>query len=58
MDQFAFFYIITTSCASTICSKCCLFFTDGFGSLVKGQVKIGVLIHFWVFNSIPLVYCL
>ena len=29
---------------------------DGFSSLVKDQVTIGVWVHFWVFNSIPLVY--
>ena len=29
---------------------------DGFSSLVKNQVTIGVWVHFWVFNSIPLVY--
>ena len=29
---------------------------DGFSSLVKDQVTIGVWIHFWVFNSIPLIY--
>ena len=29
---------------------------DGFCSLVKDQVTIGVWVHFWVFNSIPLVY--
>ena len=29
---------------------------DGFHSFVKDQVTIGVWIHFWVFNSIPLVY--
>jgi hypothetical protein len=29
---------------------------DGFCSLVKDQVTIGVLVHLWVFNSIPLVY--
>jgi hypothetical protein len=28
----------------------------GFSSLVKDQVAIGVWVHFWVFNSIPLVY--
>ena len=35
-----------------------LFFSplDGFSSLVKDQVTIGVWVHFWVFNSIPLVY--
>ena len=29
---------------------------DGFSSLVEDQVNIGVWVHFWVFNSIPLVY--
>jgi hypothetical protein len=28
---------------------------DGFSSLVEDQVTIGVWVHFWVFNSIPLV---
>ena len=29
---------------------------DGFISLVKDQVTIGVWVHFWVFNYISLVY--
>jgi hypothetical protein len=29
---------------------------EGFSSLVKDHVTIGVLIHFWVFNYIPLIY--
>ena len=29
---------------------------DGFSSFVKDQVMIGVWVHFWVFNSIPLFY--
>jgi hypothetical protein len=29
---------------------------DGFCSVVKDQVTIGVWVNFWVFNSIPLVY--
>ena len=29
---------------------------DDFSSLVKNQVTIHVWIHFWVFNSIPLMY--
>jgi hypothetical protein len=29
---------------------------DGFSFLVKDQVSIGVWIHLWVFNSIPLIY--
>ena len=57
MDQFAILYMITASCASTICGKCCLFSPlDGFSSFVKDQVTIGVWVHFWVFNSIPLIY--
>ena len=30
----------------------------GFGSFVKNQVMTSVWIHFWVFNSIPLIYIL
>jgi hypothetical protein len=29
---------------------------DGFSSLVKDQVTIGGWVHFWIFNSIPLIY--
>ena len=29
---------------------------DGFSSLVKDQVTIGVWVHFWVLNSILLIY--
>jgi hypothetical protein len=29
---------------------------DGFSSFVKDQVTIRVWVHFWVFNSIPLIY--
>jgi hypothetical protein len=29
---------------------------DGFSSPVEDQVTIGVCVHFWVFNSIPLFY--
>ena len=29
---------------------------DGFSSLVKDQVTIGVWVHFWVFNSIPFIF--
>jgi hypothetical protein len=32
------------------------FSLDGFSSLVKDQVTIGVWIHFWIFNSVPLIY--
>jgi hypothetical protein len=33
-----------------------LFPRYGFSSLVKDQVTIGMWFHFWVFNSIPLIY--
>jgi hypothetical protein len=29
---------------------------DSFSSFVKDQVTINVWVHFWVFNSIPLIY--
>ena len=29
---------------------------DGFSSFVKDHMTIGVWVHFWVFNSIPLIY--
>jgi hypothetical protein len=29
---------------------------DGFSFFVKDQVAIGVWVHFWDFNSIPLIY--
>jgi hypothetical protein len=55
MDQFAFFYMITVVLAPLV--ENAVFFTlDGFSSPVKDQVTIGVWIHFWVFNSIPLIY--
>ena len=36
--------------------KAVFFPLDGFSSLDKDQVTIGVWIHLWVFNSVPLVY--
>ena len=32
------------------------FLLDGFSSFVKDLVTIGAWVHFWVFNSIPLIY--
>ena len=29
---------------------------DDFSSFVKDQVTLGVGVHFWVFNTIPLIY--
>jgi hypothetical protein len=56
MDQFAFFYMITTNCVSTIVENAVCFPLDGFSFLVKDLVTISVWVHFWVFNSIPLVH--
>ena len=58
MDRFAFFYMLTTSWASTICWKYCHFPVDNFSTLVKDQVSKNnfVWVHFWVFNCIPLDY--
>jgi hypothetical protein len=36
--------------------KTVFFPLDGFTSLVKDQVTIGLWVHFSVFNSIPLIY--
>jgi hypothetical protein len=56
MDQFAFFYMITASCATTFVENAVFFPLDDGNTLVKDQVTIGVWVHFWVFNSIPLIY--
>jgi hypothetical protein len=56
MNQFAFFYMITASVPTPFAENAVFYPLDGFSSLVKDQVNIGVWIHFWVFNSIPLVY--
>ena len=47
MGRFAFFYMITTSCASTVCENAVFFPLDGFSPLVEDQVTIGVWVHFW-----------
>jgi hypothetical protein len=56
MDQFAFFYMLTTSLTSTICWKCYLFHWMVFNSFVKDQVTIRVLGSFvgLQFDSIDL----
>jgi hypothetical protein len=56
MDQFAFFYMITPVGTAPFVENAIFFPLDGFSSLVKDQVTIGVWVHFWVFNSIPLFY--
>jgi hypothetical protein len=32
------------------------FLLDGFRTFVKDQVTIGMWVHFWVFNFVPLIY--
>jgi hypothetical protein len=62
MNQFAFFYTITAFfymlafVPAPFVEDVVFFPLDGFCSLVKDQVTIGVWVHFWVFSSIPLVY--
>jgi hypothetical protein len=56
MDQFTFFYMITIIVPSSFVVKTFSFSLDSFNSLVKNQVNLGVWVHFWVFNSIPLTY--
>jgi hypothetical protein len=40
----------------TISWKCCPLSPGRFSSFVKDQVTIGVWAHFWIFNSISLIY--
>jgi hypothetical protein len=56
MDYFIFFYMITVSWPASLVENAAFFPLDGFSSLVKDQVTIGVWVHFWVFNSIPQIY--
>jgi hypothetical protein len=57
MDRFAFFY--TLNCQLNqhhSLEKLSFFPLEGFSSIVKNQVTIGVWVDFWVFNSIPLIH--
>jgi len=56
MDRFAFFYMLHSSWTSTISWKCYLFSNGCFWLLCQISMTIGVWVHLWVFNSIPLVY--
>ena len=56
MDKFAFFYMITSSLPAPFVENAVFFPLDGFSSLVKDQGSIGVWVHLWVFNFVPLVY--
>ena len=55
-DWFAFFCMLTVFWTNTIWWRGCLFSLNAFIFFVKDQVTIGVWVHFWVFNSIPLIY--
>jgi hypothetical protein len=55
-DQFSFFYMLTTVEPAPFVEDAVLFPLDGFTSFVKDQVTIGVWVHFWVFNSVSLIY--
>ena len=56
MDQFTFFYKIPPVVPAPFVENAVFLPLDGFSSLVKDQVTIGVWIHLWVFFSVPLVY--
>jgi hypothetical protein len=56
MDQFAYFYKITTSVPAPFVENAVFFPLAGFSPFVRDQVTIGVWVHFWVFISIPLIY--
>jgi hypothetical protein len=57
MDQFTFLlHDDHQLCQHHLLKMLSFFPLDDFSSLVKAQVIIGLWIHFWVFNSILLVY--
>jgi hypothetical protein len=57
MDQFTLFYMLTPPVEQTPFVENAVFFpVDGFSSFVKDQVTIVVWVHYWVFNSIQLIY--
>jgi hypothetical protein len=41
---------------ATFVENAVFFPLDGFSALVKHQVTKGVWVHFWVLNTIPLIY--
>jgi hypothetical protein len=56
MGSFAFFYKIPPIEPASFVENAVIFPLDGFSSFVKYQVTIGVWVHFWVLNSIPLIF--
>ena len=54
MDLFAFFYMLISSYASTICWRCFLSLLYNFSFFVKNQIFIGVWIN--IFYLIPLIH--
>jgi hypothetical protein len=57
MDQFTFFYMMTSTVPAQFVENAVFLPLDGFRSLVKDQVTIGVWVHFWLFNSTDLPVC-
>ena len=55
IDWFPFFYLLTFSLMRTVCGKCSCSI-GWFWFIVKYQVAIGVCLHFWSFNYIPLIF--
>jgi hypothetical protein len=43
-------------CQAPFFEDAVFFLLNGFSSLVKVQVTLGVYVHFWIFNSIPFIY--
>jgi hypothetical protein len=56
MDQFSFFYCCPPVETASFVENAVFFLLDGFSSFIKNQVPVGVWVHFWVFNSDPLIY--
>jgi hypothetical protein len=56
MVQFPLFSMISASLPAPFVENAVFLPLDCFSTIVKDKVTIGVWVHFWVFNSIPLVY--
>jgi hypothetical protein len=53
MYLFAFFYMPVEP--APFVENAVFFPLDGFSTFVKDQMTIAVWVHFWVFNSVPLI---
>ena len=56
MDLFAFFYMLTSSCANNLLNILSFFPLYNFNFFVKTSLFMGEWINIGVFDSIPLVY--